>query len=173
MKIEGHRALISYEGQPMTCYLCSEQGHQINDCPWRKLPGSQQTSHDRSSWANRIKRGTEKAPSGVNNGTNNIPLSSTGEACQVIEPQSRSPDPMIVEHHPCPLADVEESPSDTMNKTDNIIKMAEELISVPTDTQETCHSATKWSDLLTTESDTERDHNKQGKKREKSKQNKR
>ena len=77
---------------------------------------------------------------------------------------------MIVEHHPCPLADVEESSSDTMNKTDNIIKMAEELISVPTDTQETCHNATKWSDLLTTESDTERDHDKQGKKREKSKQ---
>jgi len=26
MKIEGHRALISYIGQLMTCYGCSEQG---------------------------------------------------------------------------------------------------------------------------------------------------
>ena len=92
VKIEGHRALVSYEGQPMKCSRCSEQGHQINDCPGRKLPGSQQTSHDGNSWANKVKRGTEKAPSDVNNGTNNIPLSSTGEAHQVIELQSRSPD---------------------------------------------------------------------------------
>jgi len=28
MKIDGHRALISYEGQPMTFYRCNEQEHQ-------------------------------------------------------------------------------------------------------------------------------------------------
>jgi len=62
------------------------------------------------------------------------------------------------------------SPSDAVNKTDNnIVRMAEELTSDPPDTQATCPNATKWSDLLTTESDTGRDHDKQGKKREKSK----
>jgi len=25
--IAGHRALVSYEGQPMTCYRCHETGH--------------------------------------------------------------------------------------------------------------------------------------------------
>jgi len=46
MKIDGHRALASNEGESMTCYRCNEQVHQINDCPRRKLPGSQQTNHD-------------------------------------------------------------------------------------------------------------------------------
>ena len=31
IKIEGHRALISYEGQTMTCFRCNEQGHQIHE----------------------------------------------------------------------------------------------------------------------------------------------
>ena len=181
MKFEGHRALLSYEGQPMTCYRCSEQGNQINGCPQRNLPGSQQISHDENLLANRVKRGAQKAPSDVSNGKNNISLSSTGEARQVIELQSRSSDqdahdeqdPMIVEHHLCLPADEAESPSDAVNTTDNnIIRMAEELTSAPQDIQATCPNATKWSDLITTESDTERDHEKQGKKREKSQQTK-
>jgi len=45
MKIDGHRALISYKGQPMTCYRCSEQGHKINDFPRRKLQGKEQTNY--------------------------------------------------------------------------------------------------------------------------------
>lgn len=47
--------------------------------------------------------------------------------------------------------------------------MAEELLLPPPDTHATCPNATKWSDLISTESDAERDHEKQGKKREKSK----
>jgi len=43
----------------MTCYRCNEQGHQISECPLRKVPGSQQTSHDTNSWANMVKRGIE------------------------------------------------------------------------------------------------------------------
>ena len=31
IKVDGHRALIQYEGQPMTCYRCNEQGHQITE----------------------------------------------------------------------------------------------------------------------------------------------
>ena len=57
--IDGHHTVISYEGQPMTCYQCIEQGHQINDCQRRNVARSQQTSHDANSWANMVKRGTE------------------------------------------------------------------------------------------------------------------
>jgi len=60
-----------------------------------------------------VKRSTEKSPTVVNNGTNNVSLSPNGEARQVIELQSRShdqeahnkQDPMTVEHHLCPPAD--------------------------------------------------------------------
>jgi len=85
IKIDGHRALISYEGHPMTCYRCNEQAHQIHDCPRRKFPGSQQTSNDGNSWKNMVKRGTEKAPSVINNGTNNVTISPDGETRQVSE----------------------------------------------------------------------------------------
>ena len=36
IKIEGHRALIVYEGKPMTCFRCNEQGHQQHECPRRR-----------------------------------------------------------------------------------------------------------------------------------------
>ena len=56
IKIEGHRALISYEGQLSTYFPCNEQGHQINECPRRR----QQDSHTdlgQNSWASIVKRG--------------------------------------------------------------------------------------------------------------------
>jgi hypothetical protein len=32
----GHRALLSYEGQPQTCYGCGATGHIYPGCPMRK-----------------------------------------------------------------------------------------------------------------------------------------
>jgi len=127
-----------------------------------------------------VKRGAEKAPSVENSGTNNVSLSSNREARHVIEFHSRSrdqeahnkQDPMTMEHHLCPPADKAVSLSDDINKTDNIVRMDEELSLAPPDTHVTCTNATKWSDLITTESDAEHDHKKQSKKREKSKQTK-
>jgi len=36
MTIVGTRALISYEGPPITCYGCNEPGHQYQECPSRE-----------------------------------------------------------------------------------------------------------------------------------------
>jgi hypothetical protein len=36
----GHRALISYEGQPATCYHCGEAGHLYQGCPKQRTVGS-------------------------------------------------------------------------------------------------------------------------------------
>jgi len=36
MSIDGNRVLISYEGEPPTCYGCNGVGHQYQNCPyWR------------------------------------------------------------------------------------------------------------------------------------------
>jgi len=110
IKVDGYRALIQYERQPMTCYRCNEQGHQITECPRRKTPGNNQQNQDQNSWANKVKRGIEKAPTAENNNSNDIPQSSNGAACQVIELRARPIDedphnkqvPMTVEPHLCP-----------------------------------------------------------------------
>jgi hypothetical protein len=36
LTIAGQRVLLSYEGQPSTCYNCGETGHMIQDCPSRR-----------------------------------------------------------------------------------------------------------------------------------------
>ena len=140
----------------------------------------QEFKNDANSWANMVKRGTDKALSIVSNGINNVSIPPNGEAHQVIEPQSRSlgqevhnkRDPMTVDYHICPPADEDVSISDDINKTENIVRMDEELSLAPPDTHATCPKATKWSDLISTESDSERDHEKHGKKRGKSSQRK-
>ena len=52
MKIAGTRVLISYEGQPPTCYGCNEQGHLNQDCPHRRQAGAQREDTHKTSWAN-------------------------------------------------------------------------------------------------------------------------
>ena len=77
---------------------------------------------------------------------------------------------MVVEHLPCSPADEAASVPDAVNKTDNNKNaMDDEGTPALSDTQATCPKITKWSDL-TTDSDTEHDLEKQGKKREKSTQ---
>jgi hypothetical protein len=34
--IKGTRVLLTYEGQPLTCYNCGEVGHMYNVCPHRR-----------------------------------------------------------------------------------------------------------------------------------------
>jgi len=58
LTIAGNNALISYDGQPPTCYRCNEPGHQQAECPRRKrldLPthGMQSTWDDIVSNATR------------------------------------------------------------------------------------------------------------------------
>jgi hypothetical protein len=54
--IAGLRALISYEGQPSTCYGRNSVDHQYHDCQSRKIRETQQPQHYRSSWADIVKQ---------------------------------------------------------------------------------------------------------------------
>jgi hypothetical protein len=51
MLIAGQRVLITYEGQPITCYGCNETGHQYGECPHRRTARSLQQPPHTDSWA--------------------------------------------------------------------------------------------------------------------------
>jgi len=40
MTIAGNRVLVSYEGQPMTCYGCGDTGYLYQFCPQAATSGS-------------------------------------------------------------------------------------------------------------------------------------
>jgi len=58
MAIAGNDALISYDGQPPTCYRCNETGHQQQDCPRRKRVGLPATAAAISTWADIVAHNT-------------------------------------------------------------------------------------------------------------------
>ena len=57
MSIDGNRVLISYDGQPPTCYGCNQVGHQYQDCPHRRRTGGLTRSPTTPSWADIVSQG--------------------------------------------------------------------------------------------------------------------
>jgi len=57
LAIAGNDALISYEGQPQTCYRCNETGHQQIDCPRKKRLDPSSTER-RTTWADIVSNTT-------------------------------------------------------------------------------------------------------------------
>jgi hypothetical protein len=55
--IEGYRALISYIGQPSTCYICGGTNHVAQECPARKHTRTENTRTARNTWANIVENG--------------------------------------------------------------------------------------------------------------------
>ena len=51
LMVAGHRTLITYEGQPTTCFGCNEIGHLYQMCPHRKHTGAMDARASRKSWA--------------------------------------------------------------------------------------------------------------------------
>jgi hypothetical protein len=49
--VAGHRTLISYKGQPTTCYGCNETGHTYQLCPHPKRAREQGQTNTTTSWA--------------------------------------------------------------------------------------------------------------------------
>jgi hypothetical protein len=54
MMIGENRALITYEGQPMTCYACNASGHLIQKCPVRQRTERRETVNKNTAWATLI-----------------------------------------------------------------------------------------------------------------------
>jgi hypothetical protein len=49
--VAGHKALVSYKGQPLTCYMCNETGHLVNQCPAQHSDQRGKDRLGRESWA--------------------------------------------------------------------------------------------------------------------------
>jgi len=47
----GNMVLVSYEGQPMTCYGCNSTGHLYQACPMRRRTERKATTEQATSWA--------------------------------------------------------------------------------------------------------------------------
>ena len=56
--IAGYRTLISYEGQPTTCYGCNGTGHLYHDCPRRRKKREKANANRTTSWADVAARGS-------------------------------------------------------------------------------------------------------------------
>lgn len=59
LTIKGHRALIDYEGQVKTCYVCNEPGHVVTQCPTREKQQGIKAVQNRLTWAEKTKSDKE------------------------------------------------------------------------------------------------------------------
>ena len=80
ISIAGNNALISYDGQPATCYRCNEIGHMQIDCP-RKKRLDPPTIVRKSNWADIASQATQRPQLETN----------TQESSSVLENRPASP----------------------------------------------------------------------------------
>jgi hypothetical protein len=57
--IKGYRTLISYVGQPTTCYVCNETTHMAQECPKRKKHPQETRSTVSNTWTKIVVTGTQ------------------------------------------------------------------------------------------------------------------
>ena len=55
--ITGHRALVTYMGQPTTCYICNDTAHVANECPTRQNQRREGRKTYTNTWANIVELG--------------------------------------------------------------------------------------------------------------------
>jgi len=93
LTIAGNDALISYDGQPPTCYRCNEPGHQQTDCPRCKRLDPP-THGLKSTWADIVSNATRNSHQTMptrqsDNGIRNRPESPSRIANKSPNPDTR------------------------------------------------------------------------------------
>jgi hypothetical protein len=56
--ILGQRVLVSYDGQPVTCFGCNEEGHLLGQCPYRRSRAPRVTVDGAATWADTVRHGS-------------------------------------------------------------------------------------------------------------------
>jgi hypothetical protein len=57
--IADQRVLITYDGQPITCYGCSETGQQFGECPYRRTAPPPRKTPQTDTWAQILDNGPQ------------------------------------------------------------------------------------------------------------------
>jgi hypothetical protein len=60
--IANKRVLVSYDGQPLTCYGCNNTGHQFQECPTRKQKVPRTMKPTPTTWTEIVKHGITSTP---------------------------------------------------------------------------------------------------------------
>jgi len=180
IKIEGLRALISYEGQSVTCFRCNEQGHQIHECPHRRLPVSHQTNYDVNTWANVVKRVTNNGTFSLKQWHHERPYNlKCGDTSRHWPINTAARSRLTQNTNNTEITDRVFSPTSHCNWNSNTSWRHEQNQqhrhdggrSKPGTTRITYHRSPvkKWANLFSTDLENEQENDKHGKKREQSK----
>ena len=78
LMVDGHRAVLSYEGQPTTCYGCGGIGHLYPSCPKRRNRGTVPRDQQHKTYATLVAPSTSTPPTITENATDVI-LSNNAE----------------------------------------------------------------------------------------------
>ena len=62
ISVAGHRVLVSYDGQPMTCYDCNDMGHLYQACSMQRRLQETAPISTHTSWADIEVKGTGNTP---------------------------------------------------------------------------------------------------------------
>jgi len=86
INIAGHRALPSYDGQPVTFYGCGESGHINQACPRRRGRGMVTSDSTPNTWAHVAAKGAHNRQDTVDNRIEVVPQSASHGQASGISP---------------------------------------------------------------------------------------
>jgi hypothetical protein len=112
--IASYRVLISYEGQPITCYGCNATGHVYQVCPKRLEIGTGQGNEHTTTWAHVIAHGTQRADNGEAGTMNDAPTNKEPQAGEHINEED-------IETAPDPARPIHSGPSQSIIKEQAIL----------------------------------------------------
>ena len=87
MMMAGHRVLITYEGQPITCFGCGAEDHFYIDCPNRSKRTGRDAENKRRTWATIAAGGVDEADTESDAGSQGDRTNNTQGDAQIDEEQ--------------------------------------------------------------------------------------
>lgn len=92
MTMAGHRVLITYDGQPITCFGCGAEDHFYKDCPNRSKHTGRDAKNKQRTWATIAAGGVDEADTAAEAGNQGDRANNTQGDIQTDEEQhSHSP----------------------------------------------------------------------------------
>jgi hypothetical protein len=80
---------VKYEGQPPTCYGCSEQGHQFQECPGHKQSEIRREGRQHPLWAEVVIQGMGRTQDDGRSQMDQTPCTTTGGKVKGVETTSQ------------------------------------------------------------------------------------